>query len=208
MITAAVIAVVAPNCNDPDLHAPGLAAAAADYEIDSPARQAMWLAQLACESAEFNRLEEDLRYSAERIVQVWPGRFKTIEQARPFERQPERLANFVYDDANRAPGRKLGNDAPGDGWKYRGRGYIQITGKANYVRSDQAIGVDLLNFPQRASEPEIAARIAAEYWRGHGCNALADADDFEAITRAIAGSLQGWALRRTYLRRAKEGEGI
>lgn len=89
----------------------------------------------------------------------------------------------------------LGNVAPGDGFKYRGRGLIQLTGRANYEKAGAALGVDLVNSPEKLGEPALAARSAAWFWKSHGCNELADAGKYEAITRAINGGLNGYAER-------------
>lgn len=97
----------------------------------------------------------------------------------------------------RYEGRKdLGNDANGDGYKYRGRGLIQITGKANYREMSNKLGVDLVYNPDLACDPEIAVQIACEYWKSRGLNALADKNDIVAITKRVNGGLNGLADRR------------
>ena len=97
----------------------------------------------------------------------------------------------------------LGNIQPGDGVKYKGRGLIQITGRRNYHLCGKAMGVDLLVNPERLEEPELAARSAGWYWQTHGCNELADSENFEAITRRINGGLNGYTERLNYWARAK-----
>ena len=137
------------------LYAPHLDAAArawgvADYALP------MWLAQLAHESALFERMVESLNYTkAAQIRRTWPKRFANNSAAVAFVRHPERLANYVY--ANR-----LGNGdaASGDGWKYRGRGLIQITGKDNYRAAGEALGLPLLEEPELLEEPAHAAAAA------------------------------------------------
>lgn len=89
----------------------------------------------------------------------------------------------------------LGNVAPGDGYKYRGRGLIQLTGRGNYKRAGDALGVDLVSDPERLGEPGLACRSAGWFWKSHGCNELADAGQFEAITKRINGGLNGYAER-------------
>jgi putative chitinase len=98
----------------------------------------------------------------------------------------------------------LGNIAPGDGYKYRGRGVIQITGRDNYRRAGEALGANLITSPERLGEPSLACRSAGWFWRAHGCNELADAGKFEAITRVINGGLTGYAERLGLWERAKE----
>lgn len=95
---------------------------------------------------------ENLNYSAKRMMEVWPTRFKTLEAAAPYANNPEKLANNVY-------GGRLGNNKTGDGWLYRGRGYPQITGKSGYEKFAKLLGVDLVNKPELALEPKIAAKI-------------------------------------------------
>lgn len=96
----------------------------------------------------------------------------------------------------RYEGRKdLGNTQPGDGYRYRGRGLIQITGRANYEECGAALGADLVNEPEKLGEPELAARSAAWFWDSRGLNELADSGDFEKVTRRINGGLNGYADR-------------
>ena len=98
--------------------------------------------------------------------------------------------------------RDLGNIHPGDGVRYKGRGVIQITGRANYAEYGKLLGVDLINNPELAETPELAVQIACLYWKTHNLNALADDDDIEAITRKVNGGLNGIKDRTTYANRA------
>lgn len=105
----------------------------------------------------------------------------------------------------RYEGRKdLGNTQPGDGFKFRGRGLIQTTGRANYLTTGAALGVDLIAQPERLAEPELAARSAGWYWHQKGLNTLADLGDFELITRRINGGLNGYAERQALYTAARE----
>lgn len=97
-------------------------------------------------------ISENLNYSAKRITEVWPSRFKTIAAAQPYANNPEKLANNVY-------GGRLGNNKTGDGWKYRGRGFPQTTGKVNYEKFAKILNIDLVNKPELAMNPEVAAKI-------------------------------------------------
>lgn len=163
--------------------------------VDTPLRRAHFLAQVAHESGGFKRLVEGLNYSAEALVRTWPSRFDAAT-AKQYARQPERIANKVYAD-------RLGNgdEASGDGWRYRGRGYIQLTGKSNYADySRKAFGDDrLVRDPSQAAEPAVARKLALAYWTAKGLNALADKDDLEGVTRKINGGLIGLADRRKWL---------
>jgi putative chitinase len=96
----------------------------------------------------------------------------------------------------------LGNTHPGDGPRYKGRGPLQLTGRANYARYGKRLGVDLLHAPALAAAPDVAFRVAALYWRDHGLNTLADQGRFTEITRRINGGLNGAANRRKYYARA------
>lgn len=98
----------------------------------------------------------------------------------------------------------LGNVAPGDGFKYRGRGLIQLTGRGNYQKASDALGVDLIYRPELLGEPALACRSAAWFWKAHGCNELADEGKFEAITKRINGGLNGYAERLGLWEAAKE----
>jgi putative chitinase len=143
-----------------------------EFQINTPARQAAFLAQILHESGL-------LRWP----VEIWGP---TSAQARYDTR---------YD---------LGNVAPGDGFKYRGRGLIQLTGRANYKKAGDALGEDLIVHPELLGEPALACRSAAWFWKAHGCNELADAGDFEHITKRINGGLNGYAERLGLWEKAKE----
>lgn len=194
MITEQTLRAALPLCRDPAAWAPALSAAMARYEIDGPDRIAGFLAQTGHESGQFNRLVENLNYTTpQRLMRVWPKRFPTEASALPYVRNEPALANFVY-------ARRLGNGdaASGDGFRYRGRGLIQITGRSNYAACGTALGLDLLAEPDRLLDPANAALSAAWFWSSHGLNALADdrtgdddLEDFTAITRAINGGTQG-----------------
>jgi predicted chitinase len=97
----------------------------------------------------------------------------------------------------------LGNTEPGDGARYKGRGFIQVTGRANYTKAGEALGLDLVHEPQLAETPSVGARVAAYFWQSHGFNALADKGDFITITRRINGGLTGLEERQAYYERAK-----
>ena len=141
---------------------------------------AAFLAQLSVESARLTRLEENLKYSAERLVAVWPARFKSVADALPYANNSEALANKVYAG-------RMGNAAPGDGYRYRGRGFIQLTGKANYKAFATASGVDVVANPDLLLEPELAAESAAWLWQSNGCNELADAGELVRISKRVNG---------------------
>ena len=180
---------------------PYLSDACERYNITTPARLAAFLAQVGHESGGFARTVENLNYSAHGLLATWPSRF-TAESAALMARQPQRIAEHVY-------GGRMGNKAPGDGWRYRGRGLLQVTGRANYeavrdlLRQRCPETPDLLQFPDVLSEPKWAALSAAAYWDDHELNALADAGSFDTITRRINGGQTGAADRRARYQKAR-----
>lgn len=164
------------------------------YQIDRPLRIAHWLAQFGHESAGFRLFIENLNYSAGRMCAVWPSRFPTLAAAKPFANNPQALAERVY-------GGRMGNDQPGDGWRFRGRG-PQLTGRANYTACAARTGLDLIGDPDLAADPEHFVHIASDFWAQSCCNPLADADDIVTITKRINGGKIGMEDRRRLLARA------
>jgi putative chitinase len=143
---------------------------------------------------------ENLNYSADALLRTWPSRFNA-ETAAKMARKPEAIANYVY-------GGRLGNGADGDGWKYRGRGLIQLTGKGNYRAAGIALGLDLIGNPDLLEKPEAASLSAAWFWKTNGLNALADANDVAVVTRKINGGLNGLSDRLERFDRAARALGI
>ncbi len=180
------------------------------FEINTKMRAAHFLGQIAHESGELNHTEENLNYSADGLRRTWPSRFKTSAEAAAYARKPQQIANKVY--ANRMGN---GSEQSGDGWKYRGRGLIQLTGKEqyrNYQRSGFCNG-DLLSHPEWLSQYPGALKSAMWYWKANNLSALADLDDgskiagdkvCEKITRRINGGTLGLAQRGYYIRVAKK----
>jgi putative chitinase len=158
----------------------------AKWEINSPARQAAFIGQLAHESNQFQRLVERMSYRAERLLVVWPKRFPTPESARPYVQNPQKLANHVY--ANRLGN---GDEASGDGYRFRGSGPLQLTGRANHAAAGKAIGVDLIANPGALLTPRVGLDAAGWFWKSNGLNELADIDDYIGITKRINGGLTG-----------------
>jgi putative chitinase len=163
-----------------DAYLPFLAKALEDHEINTPRRAAAFLAQIAHESAELRFMQE-----------LWGP----TAQQKKYE-PPSDLA------------KDLGNTQPGDGFRYRGRGPIQITGRANYKKYGELLGVDLVDNPDLAARPEYAFQIAGLFWSLRGLNQLADAEDFSTITRRINGGLTGLAERERYYEVAKKALGL
>jgi len=168
------------------------------FEINTPARQAFFIGQCSHESGHFKFLEENLNYKVESLVHTWPQRFTPV-LAQECAHKPEKIANIVY--ANRMGN---GNPESGDGYKYRGRGLIQLTGKSNYIACGQALGVDLESTPDYLSTPAGAALSAGWFWSAHGLNKLADANDLEQMTRVINGGTIGLEDRFALMQKALE----
>ena len=169
-------------------------AACQRFEITTPNRQAAFLSQIGVESAHLMALVENLNYSAQALLSIWPDHF-TPAQAAEFGRTATHPANQEA-IANLAYGGRMGNTEPGDGWAYRGRGLIQLTGRANYRAAGLALDLPLEAEPDRAALPNEAALTAAWYWHQHGCNAMADNRLIVAITQAINGGTNGLADRQ------------
>jgi predicted chitinase len=182
MLTDDSLKQIMPNVPDAKRSAylPHLQNAMSEFEIDAPLREAAFLAQIAHESGEFRWMEE-----------IW-GPTAAQKRYEP----PTKLAA------------DLGNTEPGDGKRFKGRGPIQITGRDNYQRFGDLLGLDLVSSPQSAATPEVGFRIAGLYWNRRGLNALADVEDFEKITRRINGGLNGQPDRLKYYARAKEVLGV
>ncbi len=169
------------------------------FEINTPSRCAMFLAQTAHESGNFAATEENLNYSAKGLQGIFKKYFPTLESAQPYERKPERIANRVY-------GSRMGNgpEASGDGYRYRGRGVIQLTGKDNYSACGKALGMDLLSEPDQVKDNPVAVLSAGWFWDTRKLNTWADRDDVTTVTKKINGGTIGLADRTQHFHHIKE----
>jgi putative chitinase len=156
------------------------------YSINNTVRQAAFLGQCMHESANFKVLQENLNYSANGLKAVWGSRFPSDEIANKYARHPDMIANKVY--ANRMGN---GDEESGDGWKYRGRGLIQCTGKDLYKTLSDALNIDLIADPDLLTEMPYASMSAGWFWNKKGLNALADAKDYKEMTKRINGGFNG-----------------
>ena len=179
-----------------------VAAACQEFGIKTPQRIAGFLSQCAHESGGFERLQENLNYSADGMAGIWPKRFAVMgpdgkpakkdgknqpnKFALALHRKPKMIANVVYSS-------RMGNGPTesGEGWLYRGRGLKQLTGKDNHRACSAGLGVDLVANPDLLLEPIYAARSAAWFWSTNNCNKFADAGDIEGLTKKINGGLIG-----------------
>lgn len=204
-ITEEHLKQIMPTCQNAADWVEPLNSAMDKFEINTVPRIAAFLAQIAHESGELRLLEENLHYSASRLVQVWPRRFPTLSAALPYDRNPQKIANKVYAD-------RMGNgdENSGDGWAFHGRGLIQLTGRSNYKTAAQSLNVDLEGHPELLTQPVYAALSAAFFWKSHGLNELADTnspaeedEDFVTITKRINGGTIGLDERKKYWEKAK-----
>jgi len=185
-----VLLALGVSQSDADLWLPQLNRVMQKFDINTPVRQAMFLSQLAHESGNFRFVVENLNYSADALRRVFGKYFTTDELANQYARQPERIANRVY--ASRMGN---GDEASGDGWKYRGRGLIQLTGKDNYAAFSLHSDNNALINPDAVAEPTLAADSAAWFWVTNRLNQLSDTGDVKAVTRRINGGFNGLADR-------------
>lgn len=162
-------------------------------------RRASFLAQCAHESGQFTVISENLNYSAAGLQKTFPRYFPTPELAAQYQRKPQMIANRVY--ANRM---ENGSEASGDGWKYRGRGFIQLTGKRNYRLCGADLGINLLEDPDYLSRSPIGAvESALWFWQRNNLNSYADRDDLKGQTFIINGGYNGLKERQAYYDKAK-----
>lgn len=162
---------------------PHLLSAFARFEINTPRRVAGFIGQYSHETSGFTRLEENLYYTDPTRIAKMFSALRQVEQARAFVRLPKALANRVYANRN-----GNGDEASGDGWTYRGRGLPQLTGRGNYRRAGEKLGLPLEQQPDRVADLDVATLAGAWYWQANGLNARADLWQLDTITRAINGA--------------------
>ena len=189
-------------------HSPYLQAAAKEFSINTPARVSGFLANVLVETQGLTKLAENLNYTDPvRIAKIFRTAFdldkdrvidpEEIEFAKRYVRNPEALANRAY--ANRYGN---GDEASGDGWRYRGSGYLHTTFQENYKKLSGPVGVDLAAYPDRLrTDPSVAARAAAAQWSMEGCNELMDAGKFESVIKKINPGMAGANERRAFYTR-------
>lgn len=175
-----------------------------NFGLTEPAVIAAFIAQAMHESAELTRLIESFNYSTEvRLFNTFPTRFKTIQVAKTYFRKPEAIANFVY--ANRMGN---GDFMSGDGFKFRGRGLFQLTGRENYQLVSNVLKLDFVNYPDRVVEPYYAVMTACWYWNNRNLSLHARNGAFNTISKLLNGGTNGLVERRDYWFAAKEALGV
>lgn len=166
------------------------------FDISTPIRQACFIGQVAHESGGFKFLVENLNYKKEALQKIWPKRFDAAK-AEACQRNPRMIANVVYSG-------RMGNrdEASDDGWRFRGRGCIQLTGHANYFHAGQALGVDFVMEPDLVATPQYAMLTAGWFWDTHKLNQFADARDYKGMTKKINGGFIGLEDRIKHIEEA------
>lgn len=197
MITLASLVAAGVPATQARLFADPMAKACQAFGMTTPARAAAFIGQCMVESALMTKTEEDLFYrKAERILQVFGDRVSGLQQAGELAGHPTELANVVYAKVN-------GNAMPGDGWRFRGRGLIQITGRARYEGAAAGTGRPYVDQPDLVALPDDAALSAASFWNDGKLNSLADSWQIDAITRVVNGRAMLHAdLRRQFSEQA------
>jgi putative chitinase len=158
----------------------------ARFNITTPRQQAAFIGQCGHECGNFRILEENLNYRAATLMKLWPKRFPTQEIANAYAGNPKKIANMVYSN-------RMGNrdESSGDGYRFRGRGCIQLTGSTNYFNAGKTLGMDFWADPDLVGTPTYAALTAGWFWSTHKCNELAEAADWVKLTKAINGGTIG-----------------
>ncbi len=172
------------------------------FGIVTPAQQASWIGQCGHECGNFRILEENLNYRAPTLLKLFPKTPKrqwgfTPEEAAAYEKQPQKIANRIY-------GNRMGNrdEASGDGWRFRGSGFLQLTGHSNFYHAGQALGVDFVMQPELVRTPMYAAQTAGWFWQTHKLNQYADKGDFLTMTKRINGGTIGLEDRIKHINHA------
>jgi putative chitinase len=172
------------------------------FGILTPLQQASWIGQCGHECGNFRIMEENLNYRAATLLKLFPRTPKrawgfTPEEAAAYEKQPKRIANRIY-------GNRMGNrdEASGDGWRFRGSGFLQLTGHSNFYHAGKALGVDFVMEPELVRTPKYAAQTAGWFWQTHKINQHADGRDFVTMTKRINGGTIGLDDRIKHINQA------
>lgn len=200
--------LVAAKIKNPEKWLDAVVQTCAEFEINTPKRIAAFLAQTSHESGGYTMLTENLNYRATTLAACWPNRFAELgpdkkpkrndkgaliptKVAEAIAGKPELIANLVYSS-------RMGNGPAesGEGWLYRGRGLKQLTGKFNYTKCSEGLGLDLVNNPDLLLEPLPAARSAGWFWKTNGLSTFADVEDMRGMTKKINGGLIGLEQRQ------------
>lgn len=204
MITLEQFSAMIPKNKEPESWYENVVDMFKKYDITTPNRIAGFMAQCAHESADFTALEENLNYSAEALTRVF-GRYFGPGKRNPAEyaRNPEKIANYVYQDEFRSKQGAMGNTQPGDGWKFRGRGIKQLTGRNNYTAFGKSVGMTADEAAEYVATKKGALESACWFWATNKVDRFADADDIVGMSRKINGGDIGLDDRKARYARAK-----
>jgi putative chitinase len=168
-----------------------------DYDITTPKRQAAFMGECCVESANFTAIQENLNYRAEVLVKQWPSHFQSLDIAKKYEHQPEKIANRAY-------GGRMGNgpEESGDGWKFCGRGLIQLTGRDGYQGFADSVEMSIDDVPAYLATFEGAVQSACYFWETNNLNSIADTGDIDHVSKIINGGTLGLEERRQHYQKA------
>lgn len=171
----------------------------ARFNIDTIVKQSAFIGQCGHECGNFRILEENLNYRAATLMKLWPKRFPTLEIANEYSGQPRKIANKVYSS-------RMGNrdEASGDGYRFRGRGCIQLTGSTMYFQAGKALEVDFWTNPDLVATPKYGALTAGWFWSTHKCNEVSEQQDWIRLTKIINGGTIGLNDRIKHIQEAIE----
>ena len=172
------------------------------FGILTPLQQASWIGQCGHECGNFRIMEENLNYRAATLLKLFPKTPKrawgfTPEEAAAYEKQPKKIANRIY-------GNRMGNrdEASGDGFRFRGSGFLQLTGHSNFYHAGKALGEDFVMQPELVRTPKYASQTAGWFWQTHKLNQIADGRDFVTMTKRINGGTIGLDDRIKHINQA------
>jgi len=167
------------------------------FNITTNNQKAMFIGQCSHESGNFRLLQENLNYKAATLMKLWPKRFPTLEVANQYAGNARAIANKIYAD-------RMGNrdEASGDGYRFRGKGLVQLTGHSNHFHAGKALGVDFVMQPDLIATPKYAALTAGWFWETHKLNPPADALDYTKVTKIINGGTIGLDDRIKHVQQA------
>lgn len=204
MITLEQFSAMIPKNKEPEAWYENVVDMFKKYDITTPNRIAGFMAQCAHESADFTALEENLNYSEKALTSVF-GRYFGPGKRNPAEyaRQPEKIANYVYQDEFRSKQGAMGNTQPGDGWKFRGRGIKQLTGRNNYTAFGRSVGMTAEEAAEYVATKKGALESACWFWATNKVDRFADADDIVGMSKKINGGTIGLDDRKSRYARAK-----
>ena len=206
LIRRALVGIATPSDDVLDSYIASFNMWAHVFGIDANAKRvAMYLAQTIFESAYLKSTEENLNYSADGLLKVFPKYFKTREKAEAYARQPQKIASYVYADRM-----GNGNEASGDGWKYRGRGFIMLTGRQNFEQFSKydLCTKDVMKNPDSVAKYPLNQVCSMWFWEKNNLNEIADTEGVDKATKVINGGTNGLSDRKLLYRRFAREFGI